>query len=478
MADRICVNTDLLGNWSKRCVDISEDVSSIRGMLASLDTSDEWWRDLKGVKCDFSLHDSGLHASGNAAAAVKTIQGAMTEYARALEATASSLIKAKHCFEDVENRMVNAFCSLEDGLHANTSGYTENPFEGIQPSYGKPAPLPIPGFSPERAFYFSTFANEAYRMKENGVGSTDNRWEIADDNRSNFGNAKNPITEALVMTSLTMDGELVLTISFEGSQDLFDDWMRDTFGAARNGVHVGVETAMRRFIRDYVNNENQGMNVSLKNEYGEIEGRYTLKQLLDEVKNNPNARLCISGHSLGGGMAQYFTYYAIEEMGIAVDQVETYTFASLVPFTDEFVQKHPRLSEANIYNVIDKRDIVPDVGVTDEKNVMIKPGDGISEIFQAGWNHATSLYENGKVFADYTTGEIREGGYNESGSNIGTNVYMDSGKSDLKNDRNPVEALTKKHGMDHYQYMISHPEKYPYNSKNTLDIISRKQRRT
>lgn len=494
MADKIRVNTDLLVKWSNQLNGVSEDVNSVRSMLASLDTSAEWWQELTGIKCGIPVHSRKMYASKNAADAVKTIRNAMVEYSRDIDGTASAIMKAKNCFEDTESRLCSAFDSLANGTQNDTFTDASNPFEDIQPLDAKPKSRPIPDYTPERAFYFSTMAAEAYRMKGNGAGSTDNRWEISDDNRNNFGNAKNPVTEALVTTSLTEDGELVLTISFEGSQELLDDWFRDTFGAARNGVHVGVDTAMQRFIRDYVNNESQGMNVSLKNEYGEIEGRYSLKQLLEEVKNKPNARLRITGHSLGGAMAQYFTYYAIDQMGVGTDQVETYTFASMVPFTDEFVQKHPNLQEAKIYNVIDVRDLVPDVGVTAEKNVMINSKDGIWGLPQAAWNHTTSLYENGKVLADYgSTGESRPGGYNESGCNIGKNIYMDSGTDDLdyaqshlfeagiakitKSAWNVADALSKKHGMEHYQDMITHADKHPYTMVDTRDIIARKQRR-
>ena len=497
MADKICVNTDLLGKWSNQLNGVSEDVNSVRGMLRSLDTSAEWWQELTGIKCGISVHSRKMYASKNAADAVKAIQNVMAAYSRDIDGTASALMKAKDCFEAAESRLCSAFGSLTEGTQNDTFTDASNPFKDLQPLDAKPKSRPIPDYTPERAFYFSTMAAEAYRMKENGAGSTDNRWEISDDNRKNGGIAQNRVTEALVTTSLTEDGELVLTISFEGSQDLLDDWMRDTFGAARNGVHVGVDTAMQRFIRYYVNNESRGMNVSLKNEYGEIEGRYSLKQLLEEVKNNPNARLRITGHSLGGAMAQYFTYYAIDQMGVGTDQVETYTFASLVPFTDEFVQKHPNLQEAKIYNVIDVRDLVPDVGVTAEKNVMINLEDrmwGLPGLPQAAWNHATSLYENGKVLADYgSTGESRPGGYNESGCNIGKNIYMDSGTDDLehakshwfdnsitktvKSASNVVNTLEQKHGMEHYQDMITHADKHPYTMVDTRDIIARKQRR-
>ena len=495
MADKIRVNTDLLGKWSNQLNGVSEDVNSVRSMLASLDTSAEWWQELSGIKCGVSIHSGKMYASKSAADAVKAIQNVMAAYSRDIDGTASAIMKAKNCFEAVESRLCSAFDSLANGTQNDTFTDASNPFEDIQPLDAKPKSRPIPDYTPERAFYFSTMAAEAYRMKENGAGSTDNRWEISDDNRNSFGNAKNPVTEALVTTSLTEDGELVLTISFEGSQDLYDDWLRDAIGAARNGVHEGVDDAMQRFIRDYVNNESRGMNVSLKNEYGEIEGRYSLKQLLEEVKNNPNARLRITGHSLGGAMAQYFTYYAIDQMGVGTDQVETYTFASLVPFTDEFVQKHPNLQEAKIYNVIDVRDLVPDVGVTAESDGIIPdPKDGIWELCQKGLNFKESVEENMEVLADYgSTGKSRPGGYNKSGCNIGKNIYMDSGTDDLqhakshwiddpitktvKSGMNVKDTLEKKHGMEHYQDMITHADKHPYTEVDTRDIIARKQRR-
>lgn len=337
----------------------------------------------------------------------------------------------------------------------------------------------------EQARKYAALAAEVYGMKPYGFGSTVNRWEISDDNRTGFKDAADPVTEALIKTSLTADGKLFVTISFEGSQDLKDDWIRDAVASAKNGIHVGLNNAMQRFINDYINNEDQQMSVSLKTQIAEIDGLYSLKQLLNQVKNTPGARLCITGHSLGGAMAQYFTYYAIEKLGISPNQIETYTYASMIPFTDEFVLSHAKLQDATIYNFIDVRDLVPDIGVTNEAELSIDLEEGKWERLWLDRELYSSLAENGQVFIDFiNNGYEHLGGFNKSGCNIGKNIYLDSGdiESDvakiLKTKRGIDEILyilTNIHAVEHYQEMMENLPEYWLAEINTIDIVRRKK---
>jgi len=293
----------------------------------------------------------------------------------------------------------------------------------------------------ERAREMAELANEAYEMEEWGTGTKLNRLEIADDNRDNFQNAKFPTTEALVTTSLTADGQLILSISFEGSQDLKDDWIRDFVAGAKDGVHLGVSRAMSRFANRYIYHSERLIDVNMPGSDGPISnGSHKLKTLLDIVRDTPGAQLCITGHSYGGGLAQCFTVFAIETLGIAPEKIETYTFASLVPFTDKFIMDHPILHSANIYNFIDIRDVVPDFGVTSEVNWADYDTD--TEALK-------SLHENlVNVLGDKYDG-IALGGYTLSGCNAGRNVYIDSGK-----DRDLIYTLSKIHVMSQYRDLL------------------------
>lgn len=278
------------------------------------------------------------------------------------------------------------------------------PAEGVEISTCNQC-FSVDGFYQDRAVAMSQITVETYAMT--GKGSGINRLEIADDRGAFNLPTQQPVTESLVLVSQTADGELIVTISFEGSRDLIDDWVRDAAATAHEGIHVGVSSAVSRFLLEYVYSDDVKMDVQLDG----ISGKYSVGELLEMVRENPRAHLRIAGHSYGGGLAQAFTHYATDMLDIPLEQIETYTFASLVPFSHDFVLEHPEYATASIYNYINDEDFVTCIGVTSERAL-------------ASYHNADNVFQAVTAYADVLAVSILSLGENafNLGSGIGTNT--------------------------------------------------------
>ena len=220
-----------------------------------------------------------------------------------------------------------------------------------------------------RAIEMAGYSYDVYDMPERG-GKYLNRIEIADV-RGNFTwDNTFPVTEAMITVSETVDHELIVTVTFEGSQDIIDDWLRDANAVPYNGIHTGVYNARKRFLDAYIYNADFDFEVNFMCDGVLYDEKMSLNKLFTIVRDNPGAHLRITGHSYGGALAQVFTVWAIEEFKIPANRIETYTFASLVPFTKDFVREHTALRNVRVYNYIHAQDYVPDLGVTSELYVV------------------------------------------------------------------------------------------------------------
>ncbi|MBR3927772.1 MAG: leucine-rich repeat protein [Clostridia bacterium] len=283
------------------------------------------------------------------------------------------------------------------------------------------------GYYHDRAVAMAQLASSTYDMT--GHGSGVNRLEIADDRGAFTLPSQKSVTESLILVSQTADGGLVLTISFEGSRDLIDDWLRNAAAVSLNGIHLGVFHALNRFLEENAKNQ-------IEVELDILNGKYTVEQLLEKVKENPNAHLRLTGHSYGGALAQAFTHYAADKLKIPLERIETYSFASLVPFSHEFVLQHPEYADAAIYNYVNDEDIVPCVGVTSEQLLStfqnsknpIKAAIAFRSALSAA---AESLDENAvNLFtglSDNTNhaSSVCTAGFTLAGSYIGKIIYLD-----------------------------------------------------
>ena len=290
----------------------------------------------------------------------------------------------------------------------------------------------------ERALAMAKLVQEAYDMS--GVGSRANRLEIRDGWESQ--------TEALIKTSWTNDGELVLSIAFEGSIEFVDDWARDFVATPTwEGIHLGFDTGIKRFMDRYIDNAGH---IEVSAQYGDTiwEGERSLKYIIEWIRTHSNSRLRITGHSMGGAYAQCLTYYMISKYGISSEQIETYTFASPIPFTVPFVNRHSELNNAHIYNYVINQDVVTRVGVGDLN--LIEP-----------------IYKKIKDIVSYTYTYGRMGGYSEVGSHVGKIAYL---YSDTSYDvLNIVANIAKNHALSTYIQLI---RKRPVDTLSVKGIIA------
>lgn len=298
----------------------------------------------------------------------------------------------------------------------------------------------------ERALAMAQKAKSVYGITnmegENVVAFSDNY-------KSRFDNDAHK-TESRIEVSSTTDGELVVTVSFEGSTkdslgDFWDDWISKDFYTQTNaqGIRIGFAEGIDRFVSNYI----------VKDLYIDCNvegwvGKKTFSELLFHIKKDSNnARLRITGHSLGASYAQCFAYYMISKFGIPSEKIETYTFASLIPFTNEFVEKHTELQDANIYNFIHVQDLAPDIGPTDD---LIDGG----------------LLELPEFLVKVAITQATEfGGESLDGSNIGKNIYLNSDLEDgLKN-------MGETHAMDTYLDLIANFEDKNHDGFDQIDVL-------
>ena len=311
-------------------------------------------------------------------------------------------------------------------------------------------------------------------------------------------------TEALITTEMSDDGKLVLNISMQGSQDLAD-WLADVLqtGANREGIHYKFDQFVQRFIEHCIEDQPETIHVDLENNGYSIKGDFSLKQLIEMVENQEGAHLCISGHSMGGSLAQIFTYRMLEDYHLSTEKVVTYTYAALPPFTKAFAEEFARnYPDANIYNYIHINDFAPDVGVTiglgsfavgdSVKGFQTSPstdpyayivgGDSPNEatlqMIKAGNWLATFILTTGIQKIDKYPNLLQtlanaltsgEGGETLTGSDIGTNVYMNSEKR-LFGDWGQVHAMETYYDLIE-DYDIYNADNFDYVIKACSDYL-------
>lgn len=129
------------------------------------------------------------------------------------------------------------------------------------------------------------------------------------------------------------------------------------------------------------------------------------------IQKNKDAHLRITGHSLGGAMAQTLAYYLVkgELYQIPSEQIEVYTFASPTPFGYQAVES-ATFRNMNIYNFINVQDFVPNFGVTICDGIVVR----LAEL--AGYQLSADFFDN-----------EADGGFTQAGTNLGTNIYVNAG---------------------------------------------------
>lgn len=292
----------------------------------------------------------------------------------------------------------------------------------------------------------------------------------------NFQNDAKPLTEAMIMVETTGDGELVVTVTFQGSQD-WEDWKADVFESAADveGIHRKFNKLINRFIKDVVT-ESQD----------KIFDDKTLKELLADISKNKNARLRITGHSMGGSLAQIFAYRMVSDYGIAPSQIEVYTFAALPPFTHAFIKSHQeQTAQMNVYNYINTSDFAPDVGVTNTglrqqyetqkiQNVSIRDLIYDAQSLEQYGGLENALYLGALATGSGIIGSIEtilnalvsgEGGSTITGSNLGTNVFMTS-------DETILSGGFSVHAMETYYKLVNRYSNPPTDADEIVKVLT------
>ncbi len=217
----------------------------------------------------------------------------------------------------------------------------------------------------------------------------------------------------------TTDGELVVTISFEGSQEL-EDWIITNANTRTNddGVHTGFANLAKDYIYGIFNGD-----FYIQATVNGVYRQYRLSDLLGELQDNPKAHLRITGHSLGGAVAQCLAYYLVKGdlYKISSEQIEVYTYASPIPFSYQAIEDD-KYREMNVYNFINVNDFVPDVGVSISDGIILRVAE-----------------EGGALVANQFKEDGINGGASVAGTNLGKNIYVSSDK--LANWNGSVHAM-------------------------------------
>lgn len=226
--------------------------------------------------------------------------------------------------------------------------------------------------------------------------------------------------DCLVVPKLTDDGKMCLTISFEGSKEV-KDWIQDfTTESNEYGMHSGIAHDFGLFINSHAD---------------------ALLALLNLVRESGGS-IQITGHSYGGGMTQLMTYWLLTEFDFPKDRLTAYTFASPVVLSYE-VLRDERVQVANVYNIINVEDVVPDVGIT-------AGYDGWWDYFSladVGIEEGVNLLENAYL----------GGGVTLSGGNLGTNYYLSGYELDPSAwpYSNPLALIAEQHSMEMYLRLVN-----------------------
>lgn len=166
--------------------------------------------------------------------------------------------------------------------------------------------------------------------------------------------------QTVVAGMMNDQNEPVVLLAFRGSE-LDDNWMTDWINDAHifgveDGVHEGFATYARAVY-------NESLSVKLTG----IEGEPTLGQLINMASVGQKVHFILTGHSLGGAMAQVFCSYLVKERGVPIEQITVYTYASPQPFEQRFDVRP--FENANIYNVRNPYDPVTSVGAVNGQSI-------------------------------------------------------------------------------------------------------------
>ena len=131
MADRIHVDTDQFGKWSRMLEGVADDVQGVRSRLLRIDTSAEWWSEVPDIGVSFltifgseRLRPLGCPASsgktGGGNGTIRAIAEGLSNYSRGMDEVSQKVIAAKNLFDGTEKRLTGVFSGMGGGSENDT----------------------------------------------------------------------------------------------------------------------------------------------------------------------------------------------------------------------------------------------------------------------------------------------------------------------------------------------------------------------
>ena len=165
-----------------------------------------------------------------------------------------------------------------------------------------------------------------------------------------------PINGMVAIKKLYYNGQekYAIAVTFRGSKD-FADYIADIIVTKDSeGFHTGFSAASK-ICYDLFKN----INFSIDGE------KVNFTQIVEEMKT-ANSKYCmvVTGHSLGGAIANTFVGKDLYKAGVSPTNVVAYTFAA-----PKLVSSSYRYPYLNIFNIVNTDDFVPYTSVTGEKRL-------------------------------------------------------------------------------------------------------------
>ena len=114
MADRIRVDTEQFNKWSRMLDGVADDVQSVRSKLLRIDTSAEWWNEVRTTpwKANFRgangrIITQGARGTFTGGTAVSALADSLSSYSKDIDAVSQKVAAARNCFENTIIRTRN-----------------------------------------------------------------------------------------------------------------------------------------------------------------------------------------------------------------------------------------------------------------------------------------------------------------------------------------------------------------------------------
>ena len=144
---------------------------------------------------------------------------------------------------------------------------------------------------------------------------------------------------------------------------------------------------------------NARMVVSSKNNQFEEAKRFTDEQIKAILASDPNAKIIVTGHSLGGSLAQYIAY----ETGHKAVTFNSFGAKSSIQNTDNFDSQKFEKNSNNVTNIINTSDVVSVISDHYGNNFTLGSFDKIQTLFEiAGTVPSLKILKIPKMYFDHS----------------------------------------------------------------------------